>query len=146
MAKQTRTLEQKQAELQMKLNKLQARKRAVATREKIVVGAAICGEAISSPEIAKQLCEIVSRRVTRESDKAAVADLMKRLGCQSKQSDFAEAPKDPEQSEGRGYTSPPVTSAQDEKPVGGEAPPPPLAGDTYNSSQSRLGRLNLLRR
>ncbi|MDK9720693.1 MAG: hypothetical protein OEL53_05860 [Rhodospirillales bacterium] len=145
MASKTRTLEQRQAELQAKLSKLQARKRAASTREKIVVGAAITSEAISDPEFAKSLCEILGQRVKRESDQAAIADLLKRLCCVQKQSDFAQAPASDEGGEGRAYLSPPVTSAQDEKPVGGETPPPPTAGDEDNFGKPRPSRLAFLR-
>ncbi|MBF0354101.1 MAG: hypothetical protein HQL43_02570 [Alphaproteobacteria bacterium] len=146
MASKTRTLEQRQAELQAKLNKLQARKRAASTREKIVVGAAITSEAISDATFAKSLCKILGQRVKREHDQAAITDLLKRLGCQSEQSDFAEAPITDEGGEGHAYTSPSATCSEGEKPVGGEAPPPPFAGEPENSGPSRLARLNLLRR
>lgn len=143
MANKARTLEQRQAELQAKINKLQARKRAASTREKIVVGAAITSEANFSPTFAKSLCEIVSRRVTRESDRAAVTDLLKRLGCQSEQSDLVSNDQPGTDSGGRAYTSPPATCSQDEKPEGDTLLPPPPALDPTNPIKPRLGLLGI---
>lgn len=143
MANKARTLEQMQAELQSKMNKIKSRQRAASTREKIVVGAAITSEANSDPTFAKSLCKILGQRVSRESDKSAIADLMKRLGCQSEQSELVSEPEAAEGGEGRAYTSPSVTSAGEEKPEVGEAPPTPPALDPANPIKPRLGLLGI---
>lgn len=74
-----RTPEQRLAELERKRARLANQVRTAATREKIVIGAAVASEARASAAFATTLKAILARRITRDSDKSAVAAFLQNL-------------------------------------------------------------------
>lgn len=74
-----RTPEQRLAELERKRARLANQVRTAATREKIVIGAAVASEARASVAFATTLKAILLRRITRDSDKSAVAAFLENL-------------------------------------------------------------------
>lgn len=74
-----RTPEQRLAELDRKRARLTQQARTAATREKIILGAAVASEARASAEFAATLKAILVKRVTRDSDKSAVTAFLQNL-------------------------------------------------------------------
>lgn len=75
----SRTLEQKIADAEARLARLKERVRKVDTRQKIVVGAVVVHEALSAPEKARSLLDLLEREVTREVDQTALRPLLAKL-------------------------------------------------------------------
>lgn len=74
-----RTPAQRLAELDRKRARLANQARTAATREKIILGAAVASEARASVGFADTLKAILLKRVTRESDKSVVAAFLENL-------------------------------------------------------------------
>lgn len=74
-----RTPEQRLAELERKRARLASQVRTAATREKIVIGAAVASEARACADFAATLKAILLCRITRDSDKSAVAAFLENL-------------------------------------------------------------------
>lgn len=79
-----RTPEQRLAELDRKRAKLAAQKRTAATREKIVVGAAVVAEMRENPEFFARVIAILRERVKRDSDLRAIAEILESDPAQNK--------------------------------------------------------------
>ena len=74
-----RTLEQQIAETEAKLERLRQREKAKDTRCKIVFGALIMTEALKDPAGARKLAHLAETKITRDVDKAAVAEFLEEL-------------------------------------------------------------------
>ena len=114
-----KTPEQRLAELERKRAALAARVRADATREKIVIGAAAAVEARANPAFAESLKSILSNRVNRAADVAAISAFLESLDAPETPPASSEMPIPP--------ASPPGESAGD-APID-LAPPPPTDFD-----------------
>ena len=83
MAKQSKSIDQQLAALQLKMNALKTKKskedRAADTREKIIVGGMILHRATKDPQSALRLRKMLADDVTRDADKEAIAPLLARL-------------------------------------------------------------------
>lgn len=79
-AEQLATLQEQRAKLDARMKALQARQkeetRKTDTRRKIVVGGAVLAHAALHPEFAAVLRGVLKVAVTRDIDKAVVADLL----------------------------------------------------------------------
>lgn len=75
----SRTVDQKIAEAEAKLQRLKVQKKANATRRKIIVGSIVITEGLNSPRFAKWLAETLRKRATREVDQKEIADLLAQL-------------------------------------------------------------------
>ena len=75
----SRSIDQKIAEAEAKLQRLKAQQKATETRRKIIIGSIVITEGLNSPRFAKWLAETLRKRVTREVDQKEVADLLTQL-------------------------------------------------------------------
>lgn len=71
-----KTTEQRLAELDRQRARLAEKARADATREKIVIGAAIAGEMRENADFCAVIRPILLRRVTRDTDKRAITQIL----------------------------------------------------------------------
>jgi hypothetical protein len=71
-----KTVEQRLAEIERTRARLAAKIRADATREKIVIGAAIAAEMRENHRFAEEIKKLLLARVTRDADKRAVARII----------------------------------------------------------------------
>lgn len=79
-----RTIEQKIAEAQNKLNRLRTQKRASETRRKIIVGSVVISNALQNPASAKRLAATLRQTVTREVDQKEIETLLEELDAKAK--------------------------------------------------------------
>lgn len=79
-----RTIEQKIAEAQNKLNRLRTQKRASETRRKIIVGSVVISNALQNPASAKRLAATLRQAVTREVDQKEIKTLLEELDAKAK--------------------------------------------------------------
>lgn len=78
-----RTIDQKIAKAQAKLNRLKTRQKASDTRRKIIVGAIVTSEALKDPKIAKWMAATLRRNATREVDQKEIAGLLTDLDAKA---------------------------------------------------------------
>lgn len=74
-----RDIKQQIAELEARLARAREKDRARDTRCKIIAGAIVITEALKDPSRARRLVQLFDTHVTRDVDKAAIADLVKQL-------------------------------------------------------------------
>lgn len=87
-----RDIKQQIAELEAKLARAREKDRARDTRCKIIAGAVVITEALKDPGRARHLVQLLDTHVTRDVDKAAIADLVKQLhGVREQQPTAAQA-------------------------------------------------------
>lgn len=74
-----RDIKQQIAELEARLARAREKDRARDTRCKIIAGAIVITEALKDPARARRLVQLFDTHVTRDVDKAAIADLVQQL-------------------------------------------------------------------
>ena len=78
-----RTIDQRIAEAQARLNRLRTRAKASETRRKIIVGAVVTTEALKDPKIARWMAATLRKNVTREVDQKELVGLLAELDAKA---------------------------------------------------------------
>ena len=78
-----RTIDQKIAEAQARLNRLRTRAKATETRRKIIVGAIVTTEALKDPKIARWMAATLRKNATREVDQKELTGLLADLDAKA---------------------------------------------------------------
>ncbi len=78
-----RTIDQKIAEAQARLNRLRTRQKATETRRKIIVGAIVTTEALKDPKIARWMAATLRKNTTREVDQKELTGLLADLDAKA---------------------------------------------------------------
>ena len=78
-----RTIDQKIAEAQARLNRLKTRAKATETRRKIIVGAIVTTEALKDPKIARWMAATLRKNATREVDQKELTGLLADLDAKA---------------------------------------------------------------